>query len=269
LTDSTLFSELGTTGVTYVNLRHTAGTISLKYQYASTELLSWELQGSGQVTRYSNANPYGLVDYNYGTVQFGPIWSFSERVQGSLVLAADRINPKAGTSQDNYSAYLQLTRSFSEKYSWRLSAGGSRIDYGSAAAGAGSQSSSVYELGASRKGERVQWDVSVKRAVTPIGVGLLSPQTVAALTATVATSERSSLSLALNGIRTEPVFAYQYLVYSGGWWGQIDAEWKYQCSAHWALSAAYAQRRARYSSLSEWADGKQARLGIVWNSRGL
>jgi hypothetical protein len=266
LTDSTVTSELGTTGVTNVNRRHTAGSLSLSYQYSSTERLSWQVQGSGQLTRYSDAAAFGLVNYDFGSVQFGPMWSFSERVQGSLILEADRINPEGGTKQNDYSAYLQLKRSFSEKYAWRASVGGTRIDYGSASASAGSQTSSLYEVGASRKGERVQWDVSVKHAVLPIGIGLLAPETVAAFAMTVATSERGSLSLTLNGIRTEPVHEYQYLVYSGGWWGQVGAEWKYQFTTHWALSAGYLQGRARYSSGSEWATGNQARLGILWQS---
>ena len=41
LTDSTVTSELGTTGVTYVNRRHTQGNLSLGYQYFATERLSW------------------------------------------------------------------------------------------------------------------------------------------------------------------------------------------------------------------------------------
>ena len=266
LTDSTVTSELGTTGVTNVNRRHTAGSLSLGYQYSSSERLTWQVQASGQLTRYTDAAAFGLVNYDYGSAQFGPLWSFSERVQGSLNLEADRINPQGGIKQDNYSAYVQLKRSFSEKYAWRVSAGATRIDYGSASASAGSATTSVYELGASRKGERVQWDVSIKRAVLPIGIGLLAPETVAAFAMTVATTERSSLSLTVNGIRTEPVHEYQFLVYSGGWWGQVAAEWKYQFTTHWALSAAYIAARARYSSESDWANGNQARFGILWQS---
>jgi len=266
LTDSTVTSELGTTGVTNVNRRHTAGSISLGYQYSSTERLDWQAQASGQLTRYNDAAAFGLVNYDYASVQFGPLWSFSERVHGSLNLEADRINPQGGIKQNDYSAYLQLKRSFSEKYAWRVSAGATRIDYGSTSASAGSATSSVYELGASRKGERVQWDVSIKRAVLPIGIGLLAPETVAAFALTAATTEQSTLSLTLNGIRTEPVHEYQSLVYSGGWWGQVGAEWKYQFTTHWGLSAAFIAARARYSSGSDWASGNQARLGVLWQS---
>jgi len=267
LTDSTVTSELGTTGVTNVNRRHTAGTISLGYQYSSTERLAWQVQAGGQLTRYTDAAAFGLVNYDYGSLQLGPTWSFSERVQGSLNLEADRINPQGGTKQNDFSAYLQLKRSFSEKYAWRVSAGATRIDYGSTSTSAASQSSSLYgELGASRKGERVQWDLSIKRAVLPIGIGLLAPETVGTFALTAATTERSTLSLTLNGIRTEPVHEYQSLVYSGGWWGQVAGEWKYQFTTHWALTAAYSAARARYSSESAWANGNQARLGIAWQS---
>jgi hypothetical protein len=268
LTDSTITSELGTTGVTYVNRRHDAATLSLGYQYLSTERLSWQLQGGGQITRYSDAAAFGLTNYDYYSLSFGPTWSFSERVQGSLILEADRLNPQEGTRQNDFSAYLQLKRSFTEQYSWRVSVGGTRIDYGSSPGSpAGSAStSSFYEVGTTRKGERLQWDLSLKRSVLPIGIGLLAPQTVLNLSVVAATSERSTLTVSLNGIRTDPVFFDQLVVYAGGTWGQASGEWRYQLSPHWTLSAAYIYGRSRYNSNSDWANGNQARLGIVWNS---
>jgi hypothetical protein len=124
----------------------------------------------------------------------------------------------------------------------------------------------VYELGTTRKGERVQWDVSIKRAVLPIGIGLLAPQTVATLAVAVGTSERSSLNFTLNGIRTDSVLIDQYVVYHGGRWVQAGAEWRYRFSPQWALSVAGILARARYTSDGDWAHSNQARLGIIWNS---
>jgi hypothetical protein len=278
LTDSTVTSELGTTGVTNVNRRHTQGNLSLSYQYYSTERLSWLLQGSGQITRYNDAAAFGLTDYDYGSVAFGPTWNFSERVQGSLTLEADRLSPHTGARQNDYSASLQLKRNFSERYAWRVSVGGTRVEY----ANEGSTTSSQYELGASRQGERVQWDVSIKRAVLPIGLGLLTPETVAALGMTLGTSEHSTLNITANAIRTQPVFVTQPVVlfvgpyllyglvqrvlYSGATWGQVGAEWRYQFTPHWSLSAAYRYGRSRVYPSEDWANGSEAHLGIVWNS---
>lgn len=267
LTDSTVTSELGTTGITHVNRRHTAGTVSLGYQHFSTERLTWQIQASGQLTRYTDAAEFGLTNYDYGSLQAGPVWSFSERVQGSLLLGADHLHPETGIPQSDYSANLQLKRSFSEQYSWRISVGGTRVNYGS---GASSQSTSVYEIGATRKTERVQWDISVRRAVLPIGIGLLTPETVATASLIVATSERSTLNLTVNGIRTNPVFVpefiFNFLVYSGATWGQASAEWKYHFTPNWALDTAYAYARARNNDVPDWAYGNQVRLGIVWES---
>jgi len=266
LTDSTVTSELGTTGITHVNRRHTAGTLSLGYQHFSTERLSWQLQASGQLTRYTDAAQFGLTNYDYGSLQAGPVWSFSERLQGSLILGADHLHPETGVAQSDYSANLQLKRSFSEQYSWRISAGRTRVNYGSGT----SQNTSVYEIGATRKTERVQWDISVRRAVLPIGIGLLTPETVAAASMIVATSERSTLTVTVNGIRTDPVFVPEFifnvLVYSGATWGQASGEWKFHFTPHWALDAAYSYARARNNDVPEWAYGNQVRLGIVWES---
>jgi hypothetical protein len=272
-TDSTLTSELGQTGITNVNFRHDAYSASLGYQYLSTERLSWSLQGFGQITRYnSDAERYGLVGYGFSGIRFGPTWSFSDRLQGSLSVETDRVSAQNGTAERDYSASTQLKRSLSEKYSWRISAGATRVEVPGSP---GMPTSGVFELGATRQGERVQWDLSVKRAVLPIGFGLLAREDLAALSAVVTLSERSTLNLSGNLIRTDPVslslylapgISLNYQVYGGATFGQATAEWQYHFSPQWALSAEYMRARARNYSVSEWGNGNQARLGVVWQS---
>ena len=266
-TDSTLTSELGTTGITYVNLRHNTGLAELGYVYSSTERLSWSLQVGGQIARYEDAKEFGLTNYDYGSVQFGPSWNFSELVLGSVTLEADRLNPETGAKQTDYSASLQLQRSFSERYSWHASLGGARVNYGSTETSASSSSTSAqYEVGATYKGERLQWDLSARRAIVPIGLGLLAPQTVVALVIAANTSEYSTLSLSLNGIRSDAVFVDHFPVYGGATWGQAGVEWRHNFTTHWAFTVGYQQSRARALDVTEWANGKQAHIGITWNS---
>lgn len=272
-TDGTVTSELGQTGITNVNFRHNSYNASVGYQYLSTERLSWLVQGFGQITQYnSGAQQYGLIGYKYGGIQLGPTWSFSDRVQGSLNIETDDVSPQYGARERDYSATLQLKRSLNEKYSWRASAGATRVTI---SASPGAPTSAVFELGATRQGERVQWDLSAKRAVLPIGLGLLAREDQAALSALVRVSERSTLNLSCNAIRTDPVsvsfflapgISLGYQVYSGAAWGQVNAEWQYRLSPRWALSAAYTQARARDYRVPEWANGNQARLGVVWQS---
>jgi hypothetical protein len=272
-TDSTLTSELGQTGITNVNFRHNGYNATLGYQYLATERLSWSLQGSGQIAQYnSEAQQYGLSPYKYGGIQLGPTWSFSDRLDGSLSIGADRVSPQNSATEKDYSANAQLKRSLTEKYSWRISAGATRVEVPGSTA---TPTSAVFELGATRQGERVQWDLSAKRAVLPIGLGLLAREDVAALSAVVTVSERSTLNLSCSVIRTDPVSISFYLapgislgyqVYSGAAWGQASAEWQYHFSPQWALSAAYTQARARNYSVAEWANGNQGRLGILWQS---
>lgn len=271
-TDSTVTSELGQTGVTSVNLRRDAYNTAIGYQYSSTERLSWQLQGTGQITRYgSDAERYGLIGYSYEALQFGPQWGFSDRLQGSLTVETDHVSAQNRTSEQDYSATAQLKRSLSESYSWRASAGVTRIE----SPGTPTATSAVFELGATYQGERVQWDLSAKRAVLPIGFGLLAREDVAALSATVALSERTTLNLSCNVIRTDPVSLSFYFapgitgsvrVYSGASWGQASAEWQYHLSPTWALSAAYTQGRARNYSVTDWANGDTARLSVLWRS---
>jgi hypothetical protein len=272
LSDSTVTSELGQTGITSVNFRHDAYNAAVGYQYFASERLSWQLQGSGQITRYSNGQQFGLTNYDYGSIQLGPGWAFSDRLQGSLAVATDRISPQSGAPEKDYSVNAQLKRNLSEQYAWRASIGATRVEVSGSAS---ESTSTVFELGASRQGERTQWDLSVKRAVLPIGIGFLAREDVAALSVMVQASEHSTLNLSCNAIRSYPVTAVLYLapqislsyqVYSGASWGQAVAEWQYHFSPSWALSAAFQQARARNYSVAEWANGNQARLGIVWQS---
>ena len=262
LTDSTLVSELGLTGATRVNRRHDAATLSVGYQYNQTERLAWVLQGSGQVTRYSDSPQFGLVNYNYASVQLGPTWNFTERVQGSLTLEADRILPQDTPTQNAYSATVQVKRNFSEQYSWRASLGASKVEEGRTDYG----TTPVYQLGATRQGERVQWDVSFGRSVLPIGFGLLARSQQATLNLAANVSERSAVSLTFSGIRTEPVVASDFLVYAGASWGQLVAQWKYNLSQHWALSVSYLEAQARNGNLAQLGIGNQGRIGILWQS---
>jgi hypothetical protein len=271
LTDSTVTSELGLTGITEINRRHDAETVSLGYQYLATERLSWQVQGSWQDTRYTDAQQFGLTDYRYQSLEFGPMWNLTDRVVGSLNLETDQISPQSAPAEKDYSAALQLKRALSEQYSWRVSAGATRVD----TAGAYNSTSSVFELGASRQTERVQWDIAIRRSVLPIGLGLLAREDQAVVTVAARTSERSTLSLSVSVIRTDPVslFLYlnpeislSYLVYAGASWGAVNGEWRYNLSPHWALSLAFAQSRARNYNVADWANGNQARLGIVWQS---
>jgi len=271
LTDSTLTSELGLTGITEINRRHYASTLAAGYQYLTTERLSWEAQASWQDTRYTNAQQFGLTNYRYWSVQFGPLWNFTDRLVGQLSLETDQISPQSQPAEKDYSATLQLKRKLSEQYAWRISAGATRVD----TPGAYDTTSSVFEVGASRQTERVQWDVAIRRSVLPIGLGLLAREDQATASIAVSTSERSTLSLAVSILRTDPVsllfyldpqISFSYLVYAGASWGAVNGEWRYNFSPHWALSLAFSQARARNNDVPQWANGNQARLGVVWQS---
>ena len=267
LTDSTVTSERGTTGITYVNRRHTSGSADFGYERFSTERLSWQFQVGAQITRYSDAAQFGLVDYDYGSVQFGPNWSFTERVQGSLTLEANRLNPDGGARQNNYVISARLRRFFSEHYAWHVSIGGTRVDYGSTSTSpAASNTTAQYEIGGTYKGERLTWELSARRAVLPIGIGLLAPQTIATLTIAANTSEHSIVTLSLNGIRTDAVFVGPVEVHNSDTFGQASLEWRYRFTPHWTLSAVYEQARSRAGGIEEWANGRQARLSVVWDS---
>ncbi len=275
VTDSTVTSELGTTGITNVNQRHTAFTLGTNYQYNSSERLSWNIGAAFQKTHYSDGELFGLSDYDYGSVNLGPSWNVSERVQASLLLQADRISPDHGSRQEDFSASVKLQRAFSERYTWHLTVGGTQVRTGSSTSSVGglevdspavtSGTSLLLDAGASRQGERVRWDLSVKRAVLPVGVGLLAQEDEALLEVLAGVTEHTQLHVSVSAIRTNPVIYLSYLVYNGASWGQASLEWQYQFAEHWMLSLSYLRARARDGGGQlPWADGERAQLGILW-----
>lgn len=262
LTDSTITSELGQTGVTDINRHHYLYSTSVAYVFKDTEQLSWQVQGAWQDTRYSDALKYGLTDFRYITGQFGPTWAFSETLIGTLNIEADELTPSIGIKQDVYSVSLQAKHSLTEHYTWRLSAGTTRVDAGAG----GSGRSETFEVGITRLGQRVTWDLDIKRAVLPIGFGLLARQDTAALGVVGSTSEHSALSFSVNAIRSKPVFFYQFLLYSGATYEQLNLEWRYQLSPHWTVSCAYVRARQDTGTIALWGLSNQGRLGVQWQS---
>ncbi|MBV8784985.1 MAG: hypothetical protein JOZ67_12420 [Gammaproteobacteria bacterium] len=271
LTDSTVTSELGSTGITGINRRHYSGVASSSYQYSMSERLSWQLRGSWSTNRYSNAKQFSLTDSDYTSVQAGPFWNLTEHVQTSLLLETDRTSPQNRSAQKDYSAFLQVRHTLSERYAWHASAGATRIDPGSSA----KTTTTVFELGASRHAENVQWNLEIRRAVLPVGFGLLTRQDQASLSLTTRPSEHGTLSLTVTALRSDPVTTFFYLLpgigvhlqlYSGATSENASAEWRLDLTPRWALSASYDLARAQAGRGRQWADGNQARLGILWQS---
>jgi hypothetical protein len=274
LTDSTVTSELGLSGISNVNRRHSSESLSSGFQYYSSERLAWRFQASYALTRYTDAEHFGLTNYAFSSVQLAPAWSFSERLQGEIDLETDHVTPDGGRAEHDYSANLLLKRKLSAQYSWEASFGRTRVD----TAGANTASSWVYSASATRQGERVRWELSVKRAVLPIGLGLLARSNQASLNVGAGLSERSSLNVSMSVMRTDPValdlqlnpiLSVHIPVYDGASWAQVSAEWKYVLTRSWSLTAGYLQARARSGSWPEAAIGRQGRLGITWQSERL
>jgi hypothetical protein len=258
--DSTLTSELGLTGLASVNRRHEFGDLGLAYQYLSTERLSWVAQASWAATRYSDAERFGLTNYDYTSLQSGPSWSFSERLQGTLLFEGDRVSPAVGSIQDEYSVNAQLKHALTEGFTWRVSVGASQVD-----SHPGTGRSGLFEVGATRQTQRIQWDLSLRQAVAPIGLGLLARTDQATLTALANTSEHSTLSLSLAGIRSYPVTFYHFVVYDGASWGQLSGDWQWHFSRRWSATVDLIEQRSRQGSYP-WAVGNQARIGVLWQS---
>ena len=236
---------------------------------AYTVVPSWLFSASWSTNRYSGAGQFGFTTLNYTSVQLGPSWNFSDHLQGSLVLGTDHTQPKNKTPQKDYSASLQLRRTLDEHYTWRGAVGATRV-----ITGPGTQTTtSVFELGVNRQGERASLDLDAKRSVVPIGFGLLAREEQANLSVKLRPLEHGTLSLTLTAQRTDPVstffflfpgFGFHIQLYSGATWESATAEYRYDLSPRWVCTAALVRSRAQAGRTHPWGDGDQARIGVVW-----
>ena len=262
LVDSTLTSELGLSGISSINRRHESLLLSGGNESMLTPALSAFVNAAWTANRYIDAAGTGLNDYRYFSVNAGPSLTFSERLRGFLVLGADRTLPAAGRAQSARSASLRLGGTWSERTSWSLLAGATRVETGT-----GSTLGSIAEASASSGRERLHWTVSLRHDVSPIGYGLLARNDRASASALFNLGERSNVNLYVNLIRSAPLQRGGVSAFDGADYAQLGGEWRWRLFRSLDVSASASQVRSRSGHPAIWANGSQVRLGVTWQSR--
>lgn len=262
LQDSTLTSELGSTGYTQVNKYHRSGTFTLSPSWQWTERLVAVGQFYGTVHRYVDAEFTGLVDYDYGMAASSLSYGWNERSTLAMQLSAGRLRvpDESGYDKTTYAATLTYTRQLDEHWQTVLSWGPSEIR-----SRTGTNRGSVYELSATRQSELFNTRAALKREVTPTGQGTLTRRDEASLGFYRALSER--LSVNINGIWVRnrnvlssgglEVNALRYAAASAG------AHWK--LTPTWSVSTNIGYAQQRYSTADDTARRGQISFSVNWS----
>ncbi len=281
--DTTLTSELGTTGLTIGNRRHENATLALGPTYQVTERFSLSAQGGYERNRYENEAGTGLIDYTYYSGDAKASYLASARTQLNLDVAVNRLHVAAlGFGTTSYIVVAGLTSALNERWSATVSAGPSFVK-----SSRGTDNGFTALVEAKRTGELLNLDARVSRDLTPTGRGVLTTRDQALLSLYRPISERliSSISLLYQRTRdltTNPFGANDYiLIYCGTaascnlpsfapytvHYYSAEANLRWQFSPQWELSPFARYEEQDIYAASTRAHGYRVGLTLSWNGR--
>jgi hypothetical protein len=265
--DTTLTSELGTTGLTDVDKRHTHFDVSLSPQ---VRLSAHDLMGlslAGQSNHYEEAALTGLVAYRYASAlvsyqrQTAPVTLIGVGVQAGKLFVPER----TALESTNGVLRFSVSHAFSERLSLDAFAGPTlaRQHALETRGGAG-------QFAVKYGGLRTDFSLQIGRQLTPTGYGTLTEQTSVAVSMARRLTEKFSSVTTLSYLDTNYLFgttstAFHYRVYD---W-RVDQGLTWQWTERVAVTLAASETRQAIDLVTSHADRFTANLGISWTPRRL
>ena len=264
--DTTLTSELGTTGLTQGNSRHESYDLSFGPSWQPSERVIAGVSAGYDASRYPGAAAAGLVDYAQGSASGYVSYTYSERLTLTFAGAAGRLSNKgAADDTTNTNVTVAARYALGEKWSTEASVGPSLVE-----SGGQRERGYVYGLSASRAFERATFSINASRSQEPAGRGLLTElQRVGAAFSTQLTERLSVSTTAAVTHRRNALQAFGLnlddVKYTRG---ELALGWR--ANANWQLGFVVGgtnQRRATFFGFGEpeRARGYDARLALSWN----
>jgi len=262
ISDSTLTSELGLTGLQETNRPHETWILTA----APTLLLSDRTQVGAQLNwsdnSYKDAEFTGLADYRYSLGAISASYAWSQNVQLSLQSSFGRLEvPVSGARSDNINATASASWQYSELWRAQLSVGPSLVE-----AGGVSSRGYVYSVGTTRQGQRSTVSALVTKDVTPTGQGVLVARERARLSVAHAFTDRLGATVSADFVRNEDAVvvrgigpraaSYQY--------GIVNTSLNWRFTPNWSAVLAASGRTLSNSSTDADASGYSMGLSLQW-----
>jgi hypothetical protein len=264
--DTTLTSELGSTGLVESNRRHEAGTFSAAPKVMFTERVSGGLQMYLVDNRYLDAELTGLVDYRYTALSlFSMVTLTDAGSMLSITAQGGRLTTDGLFGQETRDGTLRLGWSFQPWLLWTasLSAGPSTVETDAA-----SDTGIVFDGEIKRQGDRWSLTANGGRSQSPTGRGVLTRRDEVRLTFARSLTERLSANVVARWSQAEDLLPqqgrtvrYQVDYASLG----LGANWR--LSRDWSVALQLFGNTQDYELATERANGYRASLSIVWNGQ--
>jgi hypothetical protein len=260
--DTTLTSELGTSGETRVGYRHESLGAQLQAQWRPTELWSTTMSMQWQGDYYPSEGS-GLVDYGYLAASFVNTWRRSSQDSLGIVLHAGRLGiSRAPTDIKDTSAALQYTRTIDERWSLIAVAGPAW-----ASGSGGTQRGETYKFDLSRAAQYWAVSLALDRAIAPTGRGYLTSRDSMSLQLRRDLSAQLSGSLAARYLRSRNIVGAQDFVFDDVRYRRIEAGLSWSFAPQWStnLHAGYADQEQSASGVR--VSGVDLGVGIRWSGK--
>lgn len=264
--DTTLTSELGTTGLVQSNRRHEAGNFTVSPTVMFTERISVGVQMYLADNRYVDAEQTGLVDYGYTALSLFSTIALTD-AGSALTLTAQggELSTQGFFGSDTRDGSLRLGWSFRPGLLWTVefSAGPSWIDTEQV-----SDTGYVFDSEIKRRGERWSLTANAGRSQSPTGRGVLTRRDEIKLSFNRALTERLSTNVGARWVRSEDLLPQQgtaatYQVE----YARLDLGASWYLSRDWSLSLQLSGNTQGYELAPERATGYRASLSVIWNGQ--
>lgn len=261
LRDTTLTSELGTTGITQLNLLHESFRLSTSASRLLTERLTLLVGADASYDRYPDGAQRSLYDYRRQSARLVGTYALGERFQFGLAAASAWYDSSGPFGQsDSQNATANLRYALGTRWSVGASAGPSWVN-----STAGRTTGTDYSLDISRRSELGSVALNGGRSISTTGYGLLTQSDQLSIQGALQLTENLSARASLSGVQTQQIFTVFGLTFSNVRYLRTDLAAQWQFSRNWNLlvGAGYTQQHIQYSEADQ--QGFTARVGLTWH----
>lgn len=260
--NTTLTSELGSTGVTEVNKKHREADLTVGNSWDATERFNLGAQLYTAVSRYEDARAFGLIDYNYGSAALTGGYARTERSSVTMQASMGKLQvPDIGVyDKTNLSVMLGYKVQFATGWRAAVSFGPSQIRTQGRA-----DSGTVYAGSVSHQSLLTTFNLSLSRDVTPNGFGLLSRREQLRLDASRALSERWTTDWSVTASRNQNMLPDGGIEQDRVAYADLTGNLHWRIAPTWTVTLAAGYSMQRVGTAQPSAERQHAALNISWN----
>ncbi len=260
--DSTLTSELGTSGETQIGYRHESLGAQLRPQWQVSE--RWSATAMMQVESdfYPSAGS-GLFDYRYFSAGLASSWRRSPQDSIGFVVRTGQLQvAQARDDIRDVGASLEYTRTIDERWNLRLGGGPAWMR------GSGStQRGESFSLGLTRAAQYGAVSLAVDRDLAPTGRGYLTRRDSMSLQLSRDLAPHMSGTLGARYLRSRNVVGALGFTFDDVRYRRVDAGLNWSPLQQWSMELRAGYSAQQQSASGAHASGVDLALGLRWNGK--